>query len=155
MKTGSGAYSQIAIVGANVTSYGNTKLKASTTYYYRVRAYNAVNNSDYSNEADNTTLPPPPPVPKLKLPANKSTVFSLTPRLVWNVSKGASDYGLQVATDAGFTSLVIDETGIANIFYDITSGLDWNITYYWRVNARKNDGSTSKWSATRYFTTPP
>jgi len=41
-KTGAGGtYSQIATVGANVTSYANTGLGSSTTYYYRVRACNA------------------------------------------------------------------------------------------------------------------
>jgi len=42
-------FSQIAAVGANVTSYSNTKLTANTTYRYRVLAYNAVGASGYSN----------------------------------------------------------------------------------------------------------
>ena len=55
-KTGSGGtYAQIATVGANVTSYSNTGLTASTTYYYRVRAYNSGGNSSYSSEANATT----------------------------------------------------------------------------------------------------
>ncbi len=55
-KTGSGGtWAQIATVGANVTSYANTGLAASTTYYYRVRAYNAVGYSPYSNEAHAAT----------------------------------------------------------------------------------------------------
>jgi serine protease AprX len=43
------SYTQIATVGASVTSYASTGLSASTTYYYRVRAYNASGNSSYSN----------------------------------------------------------------------------------------------------------
>jgi hypothetical protein len=55
-KTGSGGtYSQIATVGTNVTTYSNTGLAASTTYYYRVRATNAAGDSAYSNEASATT----------------------------------------------------------------------------------------------------
>ena len=54
-KTGSGSYSQIATVGVNITSYSDTFLSCGTTYYYRVRAYTAVANSDYSNEASATT----------------------------------------------------------------------------------------------------
>ncbi|MBW1692513.1 MAG: fibronectin type III domain-containing protein, partial [Deltaproteobacteria bacterium] len=34
-------YSQIATVGENVTTYSDTDLNEATTYYYRIRAYNA------------------------------------------------------------------------------------------------------------------
>jgi len=46
-----GGYGEIATVGANTTSYSNTGLVAGTTYCYRVRAYNAVDNSEYCTEA--------------------------------------------------------------------------------------------------------
>jgi titin len=153
-KTGSGSYSQIATVGAGVTSYSNTLLSAGTTYYYRVRAYNAVGNSDYSNEASATTLPPPPAAPVLKSPASASTVPGLTPRLEWNASSGAVSYGVQVSTSSSFANLVVDETGITDLYYDIAPGiLNWNTTYYWRVNARNSFGSTSSWSSSWYFKT--
>jgi len=153
-KTGSGSYSQIATVSANVTSYSNTLLSANTTYYYRVRAYKGTLNSDYCEEASATTLPPPPPAPTLKSPASASTVSNLTPRLEWNASSGATDYGLQVATTSSFATLLVNETGMANLYYDIAAGiLKWNTTYYWRVNARNSFGSTSSWSTSRYFKT--
>ncbi len=51
-KTGAdGTYTQIATAGANVTTYSDTGLSASTTYYYRVEAYNSAGDSSYSNEA--------------------------------------------------------------------------------------------------------
>jgi hypothetical protein len=53
-KTG-GTYAQIDTVSANVISYSSTGLTASTTYYYRVRAYNSGGNSSYSSEASATT----------------------------------------------------------------------------------------------------
>jgi hypothetical protein len=49
-------FSQIATVGAGVTSYSYTGLRRWTTYRYRVRAYNAAGNSLYSNIASATTL---------------------------------------------------------------------------------------------------
>jgi subtilisin family serine protease len=49
-------FALIATVGADVTSYSNLKLTASTTYRYRVYAYNAAGSSGYSNFASATTL---------------------------------------------------------------------------------------------------
>lgn len=43
------SFTLIATVGANVTSYSSSGLNRNTIYRYRVRAYNAVGNSAYSN----------------------------------------------------------------------------------------------------------
>ena len=156
-KTGSGSYSQIATVGAGVTSYSNTALSASTTYYYRVRAYNAAGNSEYSDEASAITLPVPPPppgTPTLKSPATRSTVPTLTPTLEWNASSEAVSYGVQVSTSSRFTNLLVNQTGITHPYYDIAPAiLSWNTIYYWRVNASNTFGSTSSWSTYGYFRT--
>ena len=48
-------FALIATVGANVTTYSNTRLNASTTYRYRVYAYNTSGSSGYSNIAFATT----------------------------------------------------------------------------------------------------
>ena len=54
-QSGGSGFSQIAVVGADVTSYSDTGLAASTTYDYRVRATNAAGASPYSNTASATT----------------------------------------------------------------------------------------------------
>lgn len=53
LTSGSG-FSEIAVIGANTTSYQDTGLITGTTYYYRVRAYNIGGYSGYSNEANGT-----------------------------------------------------------------------------------------------------
>jgi hypothetical protein len=55
-------YSQVASLPANTTSYTDNGVSPSTTYYYRVAAYNGSGNSAYSNTAFVTTGSTPPPV---------------------------------------------------------------------------------------------
>ena len=56
-------------LGANVTSFSNTGLAASTAYTYRARAKNAGGFSDFSNTATATTNAPPADTP----PVGRST----------------------------------------------------------------------------------
>jgi subtilisin family serine protease len=60
-KTEGGSFIQIDTVDANATSYVDRGLSATETYTYRVRAYNEVGDSSYSNEATASpqTVPPP------------------------------------------------------------------------------------------------
>jgi subtilisin len=78
-----GGFSQIASVGANVTTYSDTGLTPSTTYSYRVRAFKNVANSLYSNTSSAPTLPPPcspnPPQPPC-------APFNCTPGSCWQWS---------------------------------------------------------------------
>ena len=46
-----GNWAQIATVAANVTTYSDTGVATSTTYWYRVRAYNTCNQSPYCTAA--------------------------------------------------------------------------------------------------------
>lgn len=47
----SGTFTQIALAGANVTSYADSSVTAGTNYCYQMRAYNTGGDSQYSNAA--------------------------------------------------------------------------------------------------------
>lgn len=87
----------------------------------------------------------------LSAPANGATDVSLTPTLFWNTSANAVAYSVTVASDPNFaevvwTMVVLETTtGINN--------LDFNSTYYWRVDAIGLCGTTE--GAVRSFTTEP
>ncbi len=68
-------FAEIDTVAANVQNYSDNGLAASTTYRYRVRAFNAGGNSNYSNEAQATTLDAPaePPAAPSNLTATSVT----------------------------------------------------------------------------------
>ncbi|MBA4149235.1 MAG: fibronectin type III domain-containing protein, partial [Verrucomicrobia bacterium] len=55
-----GPFTQIATTAAGVASYQNTGLSATTTYYYRVRSYNANGNSTYTPVVSRATPNAPP-----------------------------------------------------------------------------------------------
>jgi serine protease len=102
-------FSQIATTAAGATSYSNTGLGESTTYNYRVRAFNGGGNSGYSNEATATT------------PADASPVA----RYSWSCSGKAG----RTCTFNGTTST--DDWGISSYswnFGDGTSGSGATVT---------------------------
>jgi hypothetical protein len=101
----------------------------------------------------NTPAPGQPGVPALIAPANNALVTSYTPRLGWSNPAFADHYHLQVATDNGFNSVVIDDQDIVPSEYTPTSDLVPNTKYYWRVQTFNRDELASAWSAIRSFRT--
>lgn len=127
-------------------------LQINTTYYWHVSCSNSNGTGIWSETYNFTTLGVPSS-PVLLIPANGSSVPTLLPLLDWNESSGANTYGLQVSTNIGFTTTIINLSSLTASQYQIASGiLQYNTLYYWRVNASNTYG-TGAWSTPWNFTT--
>ena len=122
-----------------------------STYYWRVRATNNYGTSDWSDVWTFSTTGIAPKTPILLAPnkAAKNIPHSIT--LSWKESNCASSYTLQVSENDSFSSFIYNQSGLTTTSSSL-SGLDNTKTYYWRINAVSNYG-TSDWSDTWSFTT--
>jgi hypothetical protein len=151
-KTGAGGtYAEIAgSIAANATSYSNTGLTASTTYYYRLRSYNAAGNSSYSNEISATTTATPPPNAPSSLAA--TTGGTSTINLTWtDNSTNETGFKLERKTGSGGTYAEIAGSIAANATSYSNTGLTAGTTYFYRLrsyNAAGNSSYSNETSAT-------
>ena len=154
--TGAGCtnFAQIASLGANVSSYSNTGLAASTTYTYRVRASNAGGNSAYSNSAAATTqAAAPTPVPSAPSALNATAVSSSSITLAWtDNSSNETSFKIERCTGAGCTNFAQIASLGANVSSYSNTGLAASTTYTYRVRA-SNAGGNSAYSNTAAATT--
>ncbi len=130
-------------------------LEHNLTYFWRVRAINEEGPSAWTPLLGGwvfTTLLTIPAPPTLVSPIDGATGISLTPTFEWNLRLGAFTYRLQLATDAGFTNVVLDTAGVTTTSLALSAPLVKLSTYYWRVNA-SNFLGTGNWSTARGFTT--
>jgi hypothetical protein len=156
---GAGTYAPIATAGANITSYFDTGLTASTSYWYRVRAVNAGGNSTYSNAISAATQaapPPPPPVAPsgLTLTASSSTQINLA----WtDNSADETGFSIERAPDNGGTSgtYAVVTTVAANVTSYQNTGLTAGTTYWYRVRAFSANGNSTYTTAASVATLAP
>jgi len=134
-----GDYIELDVVGPNTQTYSSNGLDAGTQYFYRVRAFNAEGHSDYSNEADASTLPDPPFAPtSLMATASSNTQINLT----WT-DNSSNEEGFKI--ERKLSSAVI-YTQVATVSANVTSfsntGLTTNTGYSYRVRAYNTSGNS-------------
>jgi alpha-tubulin suppressor-like RCC1 family protein len=136
-KIGTGAWSQIATVGANVTAFASTGLKASTTYRYRVRAFNTAGTSAYSNTVTTRTAAPAAPASLTATAASTSRID-----LAWS-DKSTNETGFRIERRIGTgTWSQIAAVG-ANVTSFASTGLRASTTYGYRVRAFNGIGTSA------------
>jgi galactose oxidase-like protein/glyoxal oxidase-like protein/fibronectin type III domain protein/Kelch motif protein len=137
-------FAEITQVGAGVVSYSNTGLASSTSYSYRVRAFNLNGNSDYSNTASATTSAGTPAPGPPAAPTNLISVAVSQTRidLSWTDSSANEDgFQIERSTD-GRTFTQIATVG-ANVTTYSNTGLTCSTFYYYRVRAFNANGNSA------------
>ncbi len=136
-------FTQIATVGANVTSYSNTGLAASTSYSYRVRAYNAAGDSEYSSTATTVTqaVPALPAAPTGLVAAavSKSQI-----NLTWkDNSNNETGFRIERCMGKTCTNFVLIDTVGENVYSYSNTNLTANTTYRYRIYAYNDNGNSA------------
>ena len=136
-------FAQIATVGANITSYSNAGLTASTSYSYRVRAYNTAGDSDYSNTITAATQAAPalPAAPTNLVAAafSKSQI-----NLTWtDNSNNETGFRIERCKGATCTNFTQIATVGSNINTFSNTGLAANTSYRYRVYAYNANGNSA------------
>ena len=127
-----------------------TPLTNCTVYYWRVRANNGLPGPWSTIWHFKTIMA----TPTLLLPINNATNVSLTPLLDWTDISCALNYRVQVSTNSGFTTTVVDTSGPSASQYQVVTGaLSQSTQYYWRVRGYAGSGDSSAWTGSFTFTT--
>lgn len=83
-----------------------------------------------------------PPVTALVAPANNATDVSTTPTFSWSASTQSSSYLIEIATDAGFSNIILSQS-VSGTNFQPAAALPTNTQIYWRVTATNICGSSA------------
>jgi hypothetical protein len=128
------------------TDYSPGKLKMAKTYYWRVDEFDVVE----MHKGDVWSFTTEGAVSALD-PANDAVDVKQTPVLTWAPGLGAS-HEIYFGADAG--SLELKGSGNLGAESFEPGQLEWNTTYYWRVDEADNANADSPWTGPLWsFTT--
>jgi len=127
-KAGSGSFTQIAEAGKDTTEYTDIGLSYGTEYTYRVKAFTALNESDYVT-SNTTTMSIPPPTSLIATPIDDQSI-----QLTWIDNCFFEDgYKLERSED-GVSFTQIADLG-ENIVEYTDTGMHYGMSYAYRIKA--------------------
>jgi predicted phosphodiesterase len=135
-------FSRTATLGPNVTSFSNTGRPASTTYHYRVLAFNASGNTAFSNTATATTFAPATVIPAAPSNLVATALSSTQVRLTWTDNSNNENAFKLYRSLNGTTFTEIAKPGVNSTSF-IDAGLSSNTTYYYRIRSYNHAGSSA------------
>jgi len=141
----------VTTISANSTSYTNSNLPASTTYTYRIRAYDGPNHSAYSNTASATTQPTP------AAPSNlaATTLSSSQIRLTWrDNATNEAGFKLERSTNGGAFAQVTTISANATSYTNTNLAASTAYTYRLRAYDGPNHSAYSNTAAATTQATP-
>ncbi|MRX69159.1 Fibronectin type III domain-containing protein [Flavobacterium resistens] len=158
-----GGFTANVLAGYNNLNVGNvlskdvTGLSANTTYYYRIKAINSCGTSGASSIGTGATTntgagAAATPVSASGTGANCSQITAN-----WNTAARASSYVIDVSTQTGanFATGILtsyNNLNVGNVLTKDITGLTAGTTYYYRVRATNNCGTSGNSSVITYAT---
>jgi len=143
--------SPIYDVNVTVPEYTiSSNLSMNAGYYWRVRAFNTNGLSRGWSAVGMFRIPPGDT--SAILPANAAYFLDLRPTFDWTDVSGVGYYKIQVSKNSDFTQIVAEENSLPSTI-TLSKDLPPAQKLYWRVRAEGANGP-SKWTETRWFTTP-
>jgi len=137
----------VGSVGTDIETFTDTGLLASTTYYYKVVAFNVSGSSSPTNEASATTFSPPPAAPT-NLAATSAGSSQINLSWMDNATT-ESGFKIYISTTNGFipgpTNLLTTIGSSAGTGLTVnypSMGLVSGVTYYYQVSASNAGGET-------------
>jgi hypothetical protein len=142
-------FASAILINRTNTSCPTSELQFGETYYWRARAKNSTETSDWSTHRTFTVIN----TVYLSSPSNGATDRHPNVALSWNTISGLTHYDYQYDTSPTFDGEDLVSASVTSSYSSVsTANLKFGTTYYWRVRARHSTHE-SGWSEVRSFTT--
>ncbi|MEJ5286059.1 MAG: hypothetical protein CH6_4247 [Candidatus Kapaibacterium sp.] len=136
-----GSFSSNSIIvdkdGITNTFYPSVVLKPNSKYYWKVASVDYQSNEKWSEVYSFETIFEPIK-PELYFPFNDFEVTTIPIVFYWSDCGKVDKYQLQVATSNDFQTTLVD-INTSDTTYSVSSGIENNRTYFWRVIVYYND----------------
>jgi alpha-tubulin suppressor-like RCC1 family protein len=120
------------------------------TYFVRIRANLTYGvSTEWTSSSFALNIGPP----SMNLPLHDSVITNFVPIFSWTSKDPGEIYGLIIAEDEQFNTVVYEQSGILQTSHQITTAnIFFNETeYYWKVSRTSYGDVTSEWSSSRSF----